>query len=399
MNKTHLYYKSYFLLFTVSLLFLFIPNSISLWRFNGVIVYLLLALSLSLSIFHLLLCYKLYCNKTKMYILLLLILVLVNLFFTNFYERWMLWLTFVLVLGAKAIDFRSIVRFHLLIEFCLCLSNIVSYGLGFVDNSLLYLGDDRLNMLEGEYVSRLSLGYPAATDFATHLLYMLIDFWILKRGLFKIPDFFICFFLVFFVVVYCDARQAAGCMLLIVILSFIIKNHKQLRRIGKIRGLLLSLSIPIFFMISLLVTLLYDGNDISWAAANMILSGRLHWQSEAIQEYGVHLLGQKILFVGAGFDNAIDTYNYVDNGYIQLLLLWGGGVMAIMLILFVKIGMDSYRRNDIVLLLSLFVAGVSTMITQFLFYPSYCILLLALTSSHKNNVPYAILVKHKRKLL
>ena len=235
-------------------------------------------------------------------------------------------------------------------------------------------------------IQRVSFGYPASSDLATHIMYLILDYWIIKNGFFRLIDYILVSCLLYFVVFSCDSRQPAVCILLITIFAFLINCKKLKGKVpGKIMGACLILSIPLFFIIMLVVTMSYDESNSDWIAANIILSGRLGYGLEAIQEYGVHFFGQQIQFVGAGFDNIIDKYNYVDSGYLQMLLLWGGAVMLICLGSFVKIARDSYKRVDMVLLLSLFISSVSTLTTQFLFYPNYCILILALTASYKQN--------------
>ena len=70
---------------------------------------------------------------------------------------------------------------------------------------------------------------------------------------------------------------------------------------------------------------LYDKNEFVSKTVNDLLTGRLSLSYEGIQNYGIHLFGQAIEWVGGTvyYDTETDfsSYNYVDSSYIQLLWL------------------------------------------------------------------------------
>lgn len=378
---------SFFFPFSVMLLFLFRAHTLAFWRFSGEIYILLLALSLLLSVFMVVSSISKYDSRQIPVIVLVSCLVLADALVVGGYYGLQLWILFALIIAAKDLSFKKIVKFHLGLELLLCLSNVVAHGLGLTDIAYNFFSDSVRESVWGDVMVRLSLGYPAATDLATHIFYMLLDYWILKDGKFRKKDCILSAVCLFFVMMYCDARQASGCIALILLSSLWIRRmERKQKRIGRILGRLLMLSIPAFFVLCLYIYLSYDESDINWMAADLLLSGRLHLGSDAIQEYGIHWLGQNIEFIGAGFDDVSNEYNYVDCGYIQFLLLWGILIIVISLFTFVKIGVNAYRRNDMVILCALFMAGLSTTITQFIFFPNYCILLFALTATHHENL-------------
>ena len=358
----------------------------SLWRSFYILSYFLKLLTLGFSIIILAQSIIMYGNKFLIVVFSLFVVIL-NSFLSGAYYGDILWHFFVLVIGAKGVSFNRIVKIHLCVEICLCLANMVAFKLGLIDKSLIFLADEREDMFGGDVITRLSFGYPAATDFATHVFYMLLDYWIIKNGKLNIFEGSIYIVVISFIVHYCDARQAAACIFLIVLCSiYIYYIRKRMKPTNKLLCSILLFSIPLFFFLSLVATLLYDNTDIYWIAADMVLSGRLNYGNEAILENGIHLLGQTVEMHGAGRAGGMNEYNYVDCAYIQFLLRWGILMMAIILIVFYKIGKDAIRRNDIVLLFSLFVVGVSSIITQFLFHENYCIVALALLATHNNHL-------------
>ena len=302
------------------------------------------------------------------------------------YHGYALWIYFALAVGAKGVNFRNIIKFHLSVEMCFCLANFVANYLGWTDSSHVFTGDEREDMFGEDVVTRFSAGYPAATDFATHVLYMLLDCWILKNGKLRRAEYALIFFIIYALIAYCDARQASVCVILIILCSlYLSRLEKNQRLMNKWIGGFMMISIPFFFFFFFFATMAYDSSDIGWLVADAFLSGRLGLGLDAIEDFGIPWLGQTIKLYGAGFAGGAAVYNYVDCAYIQLLLRWGIIVMAIFLLSFVSIGMNSYKRRDYVLLFSLFVAGVSAVITQFLFYLNYSVFIFALTAIHESS--------------
>lgn len=322
-------------------------------------------------------------QQLKIFIIALLVLIVAsNAGFA--YHGYALWIYFALLVGAKRVDFHKILKFHFSVELCFCIANILADTMGWTDKSLLYMGDQRENMFGEDVISRYSAGYPAATDFATHILYMLLDLWILKKGKLKIIEYAFVLGVVLALIFYCDARQAAGCIFLVLLASlYLSRLEKKQKSLNKWFGGILIMGIPLFFVLSLYSTLSYDSSDIGWVAANVVLSGRLALGLEAIEEFGIPWLGQVVKMFGAGFTGVGEEYNYVDCAYIQMLLRWGIVVVALFLLGFVRICRDAYKRRDLVLMFALFIAGISAMITQFLFYLNYCVFIFALTAIHE----------------
>ncbi len=290
---------------------------------------------------------------------------------------------FVLIIGSKDIPFKVIVRTHLILISLLCFINLLFDYLGWTNKSLIYLADEREGMFGDNIIKRFSGGYPAATDFATHIMYMFIDLWILKDGKFSKWNYVFIIITMCIVVFKCDARQTAICMALIVLCSCYL--HIIIRRnnhVGIFFRCFLYLCIPLFFFISVLSTLMYNESDLRWIVADYILSHRLRLGYDGIQEFGISVFGQDIKLVGGGFAGGVLEYNYIDNAYVQFLLRWGIVGMSLLILIFVVVCIKASRRGDYSLLFSVFVVGVSSLTTQFMFYPHYCILLLAVFSSH-----------------
>lgn len=346
--------------------------------------------SVFLSVLLLAVSFKLYDLKKLLLIFSFVILTLLVAWNSGWeFYGYMLWIYFVLIIGSKCIEFRKIIKFHLVLNLCFCLINIFADMFGLTDKSLEFLADERMDMFEGDVITRWSAGYPAAVDFATHLLYLLLDFWILFKGkmnLWRYIPFLIADYIALFL---CDARQASVCILLLLIFSVLLSYlDKKGFIINKTVAFFIVMSIPFLFTVSLFATLLYDESNPLWLIINIALSGRLKLGLEGINEYGITWLGQNILLVGAGYAAGDLFYNYIDSTYIQFLLRWGVIVMTILILFFAKIGIDAFKRKDNTLLFSLLLAGMSSVVTQFLFDLNYCVLVLAITALHRTERVY-----------
>lgn len=341
-------------------------------------------LSLLLSVLLLVASISLYDSKKLLVIISSAILSLIVAWNSGWeFYGYVLWIYYVLIIGAKGVDFRKIVKFHLALNLCFCLINIFADVNGYTDNSLLYLGDERLDMFEGNIITRWSAGYPAAVDFATHLFYILLDYWILTKGkinLWKCSFFLIAAYIALFS---CDARQALICLLLLFLFAiWVIRLDNKELFVNKKSAYIFIFSIPFLFAISLIATLSYDETNPLWLIIDLAFSSRLSLGLDGIKEYGITWFGNNFFLVGAGYSGATMDYNYIDSTYIQFLLRWGVVIMTIILFAFYKIGRCAYRRNDKTLLFSLLLVGLSSVTTQFLLDLNYCIFLLAITALH-----------------
>ena len=294
-------------------------------------------------------------------------------------------LSFTIVVGAKDIPFRDIIRVHLIYGLCFCLFNIVGRELDLVPQTNLIQGNEREGTF-GDIVAREDFGYGYSTDFALHVFYILLDYWILKNRKLRWFEILVFVFFAYFVVRYSDARLAAICILFIVVLSsFFPLFQKRTFCFRYIINPFFIICIPLFAIISIGGTIMYDDTDYYWIGADLLFSNRLHIGQDAMQEAGISLFGQTYTMYGMGNLGVEDEYNYIDCSYLQSLVFWGVFLTVILVLLFVKICMSASVFKDYILLSAVFVAGISGIIAQFFYFLAYCPLLMALTAQLQDN--------------
>lgn len=330
----------------------------------------------------LVMCLERFANSDFVWILLSLLLVAVVGYMSKNYQ--ILFFSYVIVLGAKGIPFRKLVKLHFVLMLIICISNILGSEMGMVSKENFFVQDMERENIFGETVERENFGYLWATDFATHVFFILLDYWILKDAKLSLIDIAFYLLVSFFLFHYCDARLVIFCILLVLLSTlFIYYKRKREKTLGVIMKYSLMFSIPSFAVLSLLATLLYDESDIFWEVTDLLLSGRLSLAQDAILEYGIPLFGQAVIFYGHGNAGVgASSYNYVDSSYIQYMIIWGFFLVCILLYLFFIISRNALKRKDLTLSLAVVLAGITGIITQFLFYFGYCIMLVAFLATH-----------------
>lgn len=375
--------NSYLLLYDVALvstLFTLVHGYSSFGLYNSIVTFLLRYVAIFFSLIAFVLSIQKYKKADSIYIFLSLFLVLIVGYMSE--DLVTLWLSYVVIIGARDVSFKHIVKVHLFSMSFFCLTNMLAYEMGWTDNASFNIEQERESVF-GDVVERKRYGYLAGTDYANHVIFILIDYWLLKEGRFNILEYFVYAFFGYFIFVNCDARLATVCIFSILCFSPI-ANFLRMQKDSfclLIRWLLV-LSIPLFAVGSLYTTFAYDEANIDWVLLDTFLSGRLTLSQDALQKYGIPWFGQFFVLYGTGNEDISNSYDYVDSSYVQYYLRWGWILTSFIIYAFFKIGKQAMKRNDVSFLLSLFLAGMVGVFCQFLFHLGYCIMILALCASH-----------------
>lgn len=294
----------------------------------------------------------------------------------------LLWNSFVLVVGAKGMRFQNIVKFHFIVGLCFCLLNVAGNQFGMSVRAANVSGIEREGLL-GMAVERKDFAYGWATDFANHVFFLLLEFWIIIKGKLNIWGYLAYIAISFFIIEQTDSRMAAGCILLILLFSLYLKWLIISRtNAGLFMTWGLTYSIIFFAIISVIVVLLYKPTDPFWFATNLIFSNRLSHGANAITEFGITWFGQPVEMYGLINVEKGQETNFVDSTYLQYLIRYGIVLLTILILIFVLLARRAVKRGDTVFVIALFIASLVGVISQFLFEYRYCVLILALMATH-----------------
>ena len=146
-----------------------------------------------------------------------------------------------------------------------------------------------------------------------------------------------------------DSRLTFGLGMLLLILTILIKFFSKFKRV--LMNKILIGSYVVSGLLSLYFTIGYNHLSEWHSNINEFLGGRLSLGYSTLKYYGYGLLGKKITLVGNGLDVdgyiTTETYDYVDNLYIQLLLKLGLLFLVIFILGMTIVMWRVYRLNDI----------------------------------------------------
>lgn len=126
----------------------------------------------------------------------------------------------------------------------------------------------------------------------------------------------------------------------------------------------------------------FDKSEFVSTTVNDLLTNRLSLSYEGIQNYGIHLFGQAIEWVGGTvyYDTETDfsSYNYVDSSYIQILLSYGIIFLIVLLIGYHLLGKRIVERQEWYLGLVIVLSAVHSMFDPQLLWLQYDVFILCL---------------------
>lgn len=293
----------------------------------------------------------------------------------------LLYLTYALVVGAKGLDFRSIMKVWLGLAFAISFISIAGSSVGIIEDKIYHKPVDSLESMGLSSSISHCAGYLWTTGCAIHISMICLIYWIMKKGKMRLADYLVLICAFWFTYDYNKARQASAVILLIILASFYVWYYQSLHKDPNrfLLGLFL-VCIPLFAGLSLYATIAYDKTDLFWVGANILLSSRLALGNEGIEKYGISWFGQPVEMVGA--DVRIEDYNYIDSSYVQAYVLWGIVLSTFLIAAYQIISYRAYKKRDFVMLFSVFVVGLSSITSQYLFQIYYCPLLVALFSNY-----------------
>ena len=155
----------------------------------------------------------------------------------------------------------------------------------------------------------------------------------------------------------------------------------------------LCLSYLISFGISWWLTVGYMSGIRIISKLSESMSGRLRMNVTAIIRYGISLFGTRISFSGSGLnifgERVQSEYFYVDNLYIQSLLVYGVIFIAILVVLYTVASIIAYKSKDYILLVILSMLAVHGIIDDlilYLYFNTFMFLLVMIIAEKSNQI-------------
>lgn len=270
---------------------------------------------------------------------------------TNYID---LMILLILMIGSRNVKLDTIVKSHFFIYGIITCIAFVCAILGIIENYSTY------SILRGY---RYSMGNTYPTDFAAGIFYLVLDFVYIKRDKWKIVYSIGIIFLSWIVYYVADGNTSFILSCCIAFIMIFIKLKGRFK-ISKFINNIIICSFPVLAFLSISVQALYKQiNNPILSKLDILLNNRLAYGCQAIEKYGLSLFGKRVEFVGAGWGTTTGNYFYVDNGYLQVALMYGVIILCFFCSGFSYVAYkNKIKRNDSVLQLILLFIAISGLI-------------------------------------
>ena len=268
------------------------------------------------------------------------------------------------VFSARNIDFETLTRYSFKLILTTFLFIVLSSRLGIINNYISIRGGVAREYLGFRYVL-----FGAACMSNLTLLYLYIRkekiAWLELIGLFVANYYYY---------IKSDARLTflLSVVTLIVVAFMKLRGNRQEHEDYKLLSYLTMWIYPLSFVLSYYFVVRFNWFSDWQANLNSFLGNRLQLAQVSLQTYGFGLFGKVISWIGYGLDSkgelVNETYNYVDNFYIQVLQRYGLIFMIMFLAVMVMVMYKAMKQKRYYLILALSVIAVHGLIDDLILY-------------------------------
>ena len=284
----------------------------------------------------------------------------------------------IFILGAREIEFNRIVYLYFYIGIIILTFVMISALSGIIPN-LIY----RREQVTGTIRQSFGIVYP--TDFAAHVLYLVLAYCYLFFKRITIKSYLFFCLLAYLLIYFCDARLSALSLVILIPIIIIGKAAQNENKIAKkVANYYWCIPVLAAYTI-LLLTYFYNPSNYVLQKINNLLSGRLALGEKGISQYGFSLFGQHIDEYSWGgttgmkmFMTNQSKYFFIDSSFIRILIMYGIIAFFIILGIMTVISFRLIRQGTYVLATIFVIISISAIVEQRLLDISYDPFLIAL---------------------
>lgn len=286
----------------------------------------------------------------------------------------------IFVLGARNVDFKRIIKIYFYVGMLL-LAFVVISAMGGLIRNLVY----RRDMTN---IVRQSFGIAYPTDFAAHVLYLILAYAYLKFGKIKWYDYAVFLAAAVFLVKFSDARLSAYAIILSIPVLWIGQRAQTDHLLSRfIASFYWTVPILLAYLV-IIASYFFTPSNKTLTKVNNASSGRLFLGHKAISEYGFSMFGKQIIEHGWGSANGLKmsqnapaNYFFVDSSFLRMTILYGIIMAIIILLAMTKISWESFQKGSFALASIIVIVSVSAMVEQRLLDLAYDPFLIALLAN------------------
>ena len=339
--------------------------TVPLFLFWGMLSMIILTFLLCLSV-------PKYTIKQLIFISIIFVIVLISGY--NCKRLILFYSSFALIIGAKDMVFRKLLYCHFICIFLLLFVSYTGSQIGMIKDFTTYESYDK-DLLPGNSGIRHSLGYVWPTGFGIHASFVCLVWFLLRKGKLGFISIALFLFLSYLSMAKCNCRQGVLGIVTLIFFSFLLRFKITRNYLSRL-SLFAVFFIPVCFVFSLCATLLYDESNLTWIIFDLLIGNRLRLGQAAVEKYGISMFGQ--YFEMTGGDSGLLEYNYIDNSFIQSLVLGGWLVTIIMVGIYTFTSYNAYKRQDLPFVVAIIFSGLSGLSSQYTFQLMCCPLMIAL---------------------
>lgn len=268
------------------------------------------------------------------------------------------------ILGAKNIELQKIIKVAIVIHIC-CMLTIIA-------GSIHGIIEDRIYIQRGDR-SRSSLGYQYTTDSSNYFFHIILMYIYSKREKISwgsLGILALCNLLLYRLT---DTRSAYLIGSMVLIIAALWKQFHVLRKNNILYKIAVIGCVPLLSITIMYLSFYYNKNLVWMEQLNNKINGRLELGYNAFKEYGIHLFGRPIEWVGGSslYTGGMDQYNYVDSSYVQIILNFGILFFVLICIGFMILGWKVAKKNDVYFSLILIAIALHSILDPQLIWMAY----------------------------
>lgn len=275
----------------------------------------------------------------------------------------------ILLLGAVGVSGRKIVKVYFICVLVVMYLALIASLTGCIPE-LVYK--------EGElYKHSFGICYP--TDFAAHLVYMMLAFWVVFKKIPSIIPAIIMAGLTVTQLVFCGTQcseivmaLSILCVIYVAISQRVMRENKILRKLIIGVDKMVCMTTIICAVVIITLSIKYNPDIPRLEQLNQILSNRLLLAQNAFQQYGISLFGTTFEMIGNGSGVVSRTgYNFIDSSFCLILIRYGILPFGAVLLISVLASIKALRTGNRRIVFALALIAVHSMIEHHLMELAY----------------------------
>ena len=330
-----------FLISISILVFMYVTKMAINYPFKHYNFFLLLLRLLSYTLIGVKFIYDLYNKKYSLNEVLIIFLIGIYMLIISYQSKTFGYMTyFMYIVTSKDVDYNKIIKYVLT-------SFIVSTAFVLILTKFGIINDKIFSL---NIRNRHGLGFNWTTVFPNMFMYMTLYLIYIRKGKISLYDVIIVISIAIFCYIMTDTKSAFVLTVLGILLAYFLKYNKFLRKYHKIYNYI-ALVLPILMAsLIIIVSYLYNSDNMVLSKINSILSGRLSLGKRAINEFGFTFMARTLPLVG-GEPLDGSTYNFVDSSFLLYLLNFGIIFFVLLMSLLEYFAYLIYLKKDTYMLL------------------------------------------------